>query len=83
MRDRAPDLLWYGRMAIWLGSAVLLIQAVLGRGAGPTTVIAALVVTVGLVAFIAGLALPVQRTSDTDAPGPEPVRTDRDPVDMS
>lgn len=58
------DLLWYGRLAVWLGAAILLIQAVLNRGAGVTTAIGALILSVGLIAFLIGLALP-----QSDGPG--------------
>src|SRR5881227_2046890 len=49
-------LTWYGRLGVWLGAFMLLLQSVTGRGAGVTTVVAVAALTIGLTVFLAGLA---------------------------
>lgn len=49
------ELTWYSRFAILAGAAVLLIQSVTDRGAGPVSLIAVLLMAGGLPAFVAGL----------------------------
>lgn len=75
-RKWGREALWYGRLAIWVGAAILLIQAVLNRGAGPTSALGALVLAVGLAVFLAGLmgsagdaATPAEAGKDTAPDG--------------
>jgi hypothetical protein len=56
---------WYSRLAAWIGAAMLLVQSVLDRDAGPVTVLAVLLLGFGLLCFLIGLAV------DSRAPGTE------------
>jgi hypothetical protein len=48
---------WYSRLATWIGAAMLLVQSVLGRDAGPVTVLAVLLLAIGFLCFLVGLAV--------------------------
>jgi hypothetical protein len=48
---------WYSRLAAWIGAAMLLVQSVLGRDAGPVTVLAVLLLGIGFLCFLVGLAM--------------------------
>jgi hypothetical protein len=56
---------WYSRLAAWIGAAMLLVQSVLGRDAGPVTVLAVLLLGIGFLCFLVGLAM------DSHVPGTE------------
>jgi hypothetical protein len=51
------ELTWYSRFAVWVGAAVLLVQAIAGRGAGLMSLIAVVLMAAGLMAFLAGLVV--------------------------
>src|SRR5579872_6310443 len=61
MTDQTPsrmsEFTWYSRLAAWIGAAMLLVQSVLGREAGPVTVLAVLLLGVGFLCFLIGLAV--------------------------
>lgn len=51
------DVIWYSRLAVWVGAGALLLQAITGRSAGFLTLLAVIAISAGLVTFLAGLAL--------------------------
>jgi hypothetical protein len=57
MRNDINDLTWYSRLAVWVGAVILLVQSLTGRALGVMTVVAVLMLSIGLLAFIIGLAL--------------------------
>jgi hypothetical protein len=66
------EVTWYGRFAVWVGAVVLLVQAVAGRGAGLMSLIATLLLAVGIAVFLVGLvidasAAPAPLVSDVGA----------------
>jgi hypothetical protein len=54
---RLSEFTWYSRLAAWIGAAMLLVQSVLGRDAGPVTVLAVLLLGLGFLCFLIGLAV--------------------------
>jgi hypothetical protein len=65
-------LTWYGRLGVWLGAFMLLLQSVTGRGAGVTTVVAVAALTIGLTVFLAGLASAAFDRKAQDSPAEDP-----------
>jgi hypothetical protein len=51
------DFIWYSRLVVWAGMAVLLLQAITGRSSGFLTALAVAALSFGFVAFLVGLAL--------------------------
>lgn len=51
------EIVWYSRLAVLVGAAILLIQSVLGRAVGLLTFLAILLLCVGFVVFCISLAL--------------------------
>jgi hypothetical protein len=58
---RVSELTWYSRFAVWVGAVVLLVQAIAGRGAGLMSLIATLLLGLGLVVFLVGLVADARR----------------------
>lgn len=50
------DFAWYGRLLVWTGAAVLLVESVTGRTLGPLSTAAVLAMSAGLISFVGGLA---------------------------
>lgn len=61
MTNQSPaglsEFTWYSRLSAWIGAAMLLVQSVLGRDAGPVTVLAVLLLGLGFICFLLGLAI--------------------------
>ena len=55
--SRLGEFTWYSRLAAWIGAAMLLAQSVLGRSAGVVSVLAVLLLGVGFLCFLIGLAI--------------------------
>jgi hypothetical protein len=70
------ELTWYSRFAVLAGAAVLLIQSVTDRGAGPVSLIAVLLMAGGLPAFVAGLIWDARTVSGTAGARPAVVKDD-------
>lgn len=51
------DIIWYSRFAVLVGALVLLVQAIAGRAAGFVTLLAVILLCVGLVVFVVALGL--------------------------
>lgn len=49
------ELVWYTRLAVWVGCGVLLIEAAFGRSTGPLTALAVMLIIVGFLGFLGGL----------------------------
>ncbi|HEX8918868.1 MAG TPA: hypothetical protein VF898_10225 [Chloroflexota bacterium] len=47
---------WYSRLAVWIGAAILLVQAVQKQGTSFITLVAVLLLSLGFLAFLAGLS---------------------------
>jgi hypothetical protein len=56
------ELTWYSRFAVWVGAVVLLVQAIAGRGAGLMSLVATLLLGIGLVGFLAGLVVDARQS---------------------
>lgn len=70
------DIIWYSRFAVLVGALVLLVQAIAGRAAGFVTLLAVILLCVGLVVFVValgaqGLRAPAPDTG-TESSGDEP-----------
>lgn len=55
--SRLGEFTWYSRLAAWIGAAMLLVQSILGRDAGPVTILAVLLLGIGFLCFLIGLAV--------------------------
>jgi hypothetical protein len=55
--SRLSEFTWYSRLAAWIGAAMLLAQSVLGRDAGPVTILAVFLLGGGFLCFLIGLAI--------------------------
>ncbi|HZU12741.1 MAG TPA: hypothetical protein VFB58_07860 [Chloroflexota bacterium] len=51
------EIVWYSRLAVIVGAVILLVQAVTARSTPALTVLAMVFLIVGLLAFVAGLAM--------------------------
>lgn len=51
------EIVWYSRLAIIVGAVILLIQAVTGRSTAALSVLATILLVIGLIALVSGLAL--------------------------
>jgi hypothetical protein len=68
------ELTWYGRFAVLVGAAVLLVQSVAGRGAGLMSLASVVLMAGGLLGFLAGLvwdARQERRSEENEAPATE------------
>jgi hypothetical protein len=74
--ERQSDLTWYSRLAMWIGAAMLLVQSIFGRDFGPKSLVAVLLMGVGLICFLAGLVLDAPRSPRRE---PHPVQVDPAP----
>jgi hypothetical protein len=70
------ELTWYSRFAVLVGAAVLLLQSVTDRGAGPVSLIAVLLMAGGLPAFITGLIWDARTVAGTAGAQPSVVEED-------
>jgi hypothetical protein len=66
---RTADVLWYSRFVLWLGAAMLLVEAIAGHASGVVGVLAMLFLGGGFIIFLAALALEgIQSGRAPDAP---------------
>ncbi len=68
---RLSEFTWYSRLATWIGAAMLLVQSVLGRDAGPVTILAVLLLGIGFLCFLMGLAVESRLPGTNLLVGPE------------
>src|SRR5690242_8315050 len=61
-----PEYTWYGRLAVWIGVVIMLLQAVTGRGSNVMTLVAVVGLTGGFLVFLGGLI--TDRGQPTRAP---------------
>ncbi|HLJ68900.1 MAG TPA: RING finger protein [Chloroflexota bacterium] len=55
--ERASDAVWYTRLFVWVGAGVIVLEALTGRSNLAVTVIGVVLLSAGLVGFVAALAL--------------------------
>jgi hypothetical protein len=67
---------WYSRLAAWIGAAMLLVQSILGRQAGPITFLAVVLLGIGFLCFLIGLAVDGHVPGTRLLLGADPTETD-------
>ena len=72
------EIVWYGRLLVWIGALVLLAEALLGRSTAISTILGVLMLSAGFLAFLAGLATEGRsiRLPDTETEDASVVRTE-------